>query len=133
MDQDWAKTIIIGVAVVALLVAGMVAKVYFGIHTTANHITVLNHADELISDARLKYDDRELALGAIDRGGRQSADFIISHEGSVTLTVQFSSGRSVSADNVGYVTPGMPMTLIFHVTDDKVLLAASLSRAPHTK
>lgn len=66
MTEDWTRTIVIGAVIVGLLVGGMIAKVYFHVHTRPSHVTVFNRADEPIGAARLKLGDRELNFGAID-------------------------------------------------------------------
>jgi hypothetical protein len=40
------------------------------------------------------------------------------------------SGRTLSADNVGYVAPAIPVTAFFNVTDDEVALQNVVKRNP---
>lgn len=125
-DWHWVGTIAILAVIVALCLVTMIARVEYGFYSPS-HITVINRSDEPVSDARLKHGERELVVGAIGPGQSQSADFIISHEGSLALLVKFSSGQSVSADGFGYVTPGMPVTVIANLTEGRALLVTVMN------
>lgn len=63
----------------------------------------------------------EINLNAIEPGESRSASFF-SREGALTLAVTFDSGDTLSAQNVGYLAPGLPVIVTFDVTDDKVAL-----------
>lgn len=129
MEDGRTRAVLIGVIVAAVLVA-VGLRMFYGFNTLSQ-ITLINRSAETISDARLRQGDRETTLGRIEPGDMRSADFI-AREGSLTLTVTFSSGRTLSADDVGYVTPGIPMTVFFNVTDDKVALLDVVNRKTGT-
>lgn len=123
---EW-RTVLIGLAIVAVFAVAIGARTYFGFRTTLSRLTLINRSQEAVSDARMRQDDRETALGAIGPGQRGSTDFI-AREGSLTLVVKFSSGRTLSAENVGYLAGGLPATVFFEVTDNDVRLLSIVSR-----
>lgn len=129
MEDGRASAVLIGIVVAAIL-GIFVLRTFYGVGTLSQ-VTLINRSVETISEARLRQGDRETALGPIKPGHMRSADFI-AREGSLTLTVTFDSGRTLSADNVGYVTPGIPMTVFFNVADDKVALLDIVNRKPGT-
>lgn len=129
MEDGRASAVLIGIVVAAIL-GIFVLRTFYGVGTLSQ-VTLINRSVETINEARLRQGDRETTLGRIEPGDMRSADFI-ARERSLTLTVRFSSGRTLSAENVGYVTPGIPMTVFFNVTDDKVALLDIVNRKPGT-
>jgi hypothetical protein len=127
MDNAWTRAALIGV-VVAIFAAISLARVFYGVGLPSQ-VTIVNHASETIADARLRQGDRETKLASIEPGQMRSADFI-AREGSLTLTVTFSSGRTVSADNVGYTVAAIPVIVRFAVDGDKVALIDITNRNP---
>lgn len=93
----------------------------FGVSTQTSQLTLINRAAETISEARLRQGGRNLAQIAVEPGQIRSTDFI-SRNGPLTLVVKFASGRSISADDVGYLAGGMPVIVTFQITDNKVAL-----------
>jgi hypothetical protein len=129
MEDGPLKTILTGIliaVVIAVIVAIVGLRAFYGL-STLSQVTVVNRSVETISEARLRQADRETTLGRIEPGQMRSADFM-PREGSLTLTVTFSSGRTLSAENVGYVAPGIPVTVFFNVTDDTVALLDVVKR-----
>ena len=126
MENGWTRAVLIGVAVAALLAAAG-ARTFFHLYLVPSQITLINRSNEPVSDARLRQRNEEIALGPIEPGHMRSADFI-AREGSLTLAVTFGSGRTVSTDNVGYLAAGIPVTVIFEVSDNKVALLNVVKR-----
>lgn len=117
---DW-KTILTGVVLVAFLVVGTFAGTYFTNRQLPSELTIVNRTSRTITSARMRQIGNEINLNAIEPGESRSASFF-SREGALTLAVTFDSGDTLSAQNVGYLAPGLPVVVTFDVTDDKVAL-----------
>jgi hypothetical protein len=127
VENGWTRSILIG-AVVAIIIAITGARYFLGVGLPSQ-ITLINRSAETVRDARLKQGDRETTLGQIEPGQMRSADFVAG-EGSLTLTVTFASGRTISADNVGYTVAAIPVIVRFTVDGDKVELLDITNRNP---
>jgi hypothetical protein len=130
MEDGRTRTVLIGIALVAFL-AAFGANTFYGF-STHSQVTLINRSAETISSARLRQGDRETGLGRIEPGDMRSADFI-ARGGSLTLTVTFISGRTLSANDVGYVAPNTAVTVFFNVTDDKLALQSIVKRNPKSQ
>jgi hypothetical protein len=117
---DW-KTISVMIVIVAVMVVGLFAQTYFRYGVRQSQLTLVNRSSEAIRSARMTQGDSELVLEKIEPGESRSADFA-SHEGPITLVVTFRSGNFVSANKVGYLAAGLPVTVTFDITDSKVAL-----------
>ena len=124
---EW-RTVLVLVAFVAAAAFAAYSKIFFGV---PSQFTLINHAAETVSEARLMQGDHELAVVAVEHGRIRTTDFI-AREGSLTLRVKFNSGRSLSADSVGYVAAGMPVVVVFEVNDDKVALLTVTQLNPNS-
>jgi hypothetical protein len=123
---EW-RTVLVGFVIAVLVVIAAFASALFGVSTLPSQLTLINRSAATVSEARLRQGDRELAVGAIEPGRIRTTDFI-SRNGSLTLAVRFSSGHSVSADNIGYLAAGTPVIVVFEVTDNKVALLTITKR-----
>jgi hypothetical protein len=130
MEVGRIEAVLIGVILVVGLV-GAGASTFYSVGSLSR-ITLINRSVETISGARLRQGDRETTLGQIEPGQMRSADFM-PQAGSLTLAVTFNSGRTLSADDVGYVAPGTAVTVFFNVTDDKVALLDIVKRNPQSR
>lgn len=127
MEERWTWVALIGV--VALIGLGVVAKTFNGIGSPSQ-ITLVNRSAETVAEAHLRQGDQETKLGSIEPGRMRSADFI-TREGSLTLTVRFGSGRTISANNVGYTVAAIPVIVYFTVDDNKVELLDITNSNPY--
>ena len=125
---EW-RTVLVGLGFVGFVALLAYSRVFFGFSEGVSQFTLINASVETVSEAQLKQGDRELALGGgtIEPGQTRTTDFV-SHYGSLTLVVKFASGRSMSADNVGYVAAGAPVIVTFEVTDNRVALLTIAKR-----
>lgn len=124
---EW-KTVLVGLVIVGLFVVAAYSRIFFGFPGTLSQLTLINHSAERISEALLRQSDRELALGgAIEPGQIRTTDFV-SRDGRLTLVVKVSSGRSLSADDIGYLAADVPVIVTFEVTDDRVALLTLTKR-----
>lgn len=127
--MSWTEGILIGV-VLAIMIALAGARIFYGVGLSSQ-VTLINRSAETIGEARLSQGDRVTTLVQIEPGQMRSADFI-AREGSLTLSVTFTSGRTLSADNVGYVTASIPVTVRFDIAGDKVALLHIIHRSPNS-
>jgi hypothetical protein len=127
MEMGRVEAVVIGVVIVAFIAAAG-ASTFYG-SRAHSQVTLANRSVEAISHVQLRQGDRETTLGQIEPGDMRSADFM-SRVGPLTLTVTFSSGRTLSADDVGYVAPATPVTVFFNITDDKIALVYVVNRNP---
>ena len=123
---DW-KTILTGIGLVAILVIGTYAGTSFKVRQLPSELTVVNRTSGTITSARMRQTGSEFTLKKIEPGESRSVDFV-SREGPLTLAVTFNSGDSLSSQNLGYLTPGLPVIVTFDVTDDKVALRNIIRR-----
>lgn len=117
---DW-RTILICAAVAAVAVVGIYFQTSHRFRDMPSELTMVNRSSRTITSARMKQTGSELTLKKIEPGESRSVDFA-SREGPLTLAVTFNSGHSLSSQKVGYLAPGLPVTVTFDVTDDKVSL-----------
>lgn len=117
---DW-KTILTCIAVAAVAVVELYFQTSHRFRDMPSELTMVNRSSRTIASARIRQTGNELTLKKIEPGESRSADFV-SREGPLTLAVTFNSGDSLSSQNVGYLAPGLPVTVTFDVTDDKVAL-----------
>ncbi|NOT39688.1 MAG: hypothetical protein HOP13_04270 [Alphaproteobacteria bacterium] len=115
------EIVLIGLALVVLAIAAAFASALFGVSVQPSQLTIVNRSAEMVSEARLLQGGRELAVTTMEPGQIRTTDFV-SRNGSLTLTVKFNSGRSASANDVGYLAAGNPVTVTFAITGDKVTL-----------
>ncbi len=123
---EW-KTILACIAIGVFAVAGLFAQTYFRTNPATSQITLVNRTSETISEAKMRQEGIELALGSIEPGGTRSVDFI-SREGPVTVVVKFKSGHAIWADKVGYLAAGLPVIVVFDVLSETVALRAVTKR-----
>jgi hypothetical protein len=89
---------------------------------TENEIAVLNHASEDISQGEVHvfgqtYRFQRLAVNETAR--------IVSSangEGGFFVNVTFQSGRTLSSEELGYLTPGMNISDVVEIQDDKITI-----------
>jgi len=127
VEGGLTEKLLIGIVLVAF-VAAVGARAFYN-DGRLSHVTLINRSAETIDSARLRQGDREATVGQIEPSQMRSADFI-AHTGSLSLTVTFSSGRILSATDVGYIAPATSVTVFFNVTDDKVALLEMVARNP---
>ncbi len=130
MEGGLAEKILAGIVIVAF-VAAIGARTFYNVGTLSQ-VTLINRSAETIDSARLRQGDRKTTLGQIEPGDMRSVDFF-AQPGTLTLTVTFRSGRTLSADDVGYVAFATPVTVFFNVTDDKVALLYVVKRNPKSR
>lgn len=123
---EW-QTVFVGVLVAVLVVVGTFASALFGASTLPSQLMLVNRSTEMVSEARLLQGDRELAATTIEPGQIRTNDFV-SRNGSLTLTVKFNSGRSVSANDFTYLVAGNPVTITIEITSEKVTLLTITKR-----
>jgi len=90
-----------------------------------NEIAVLNHASEDISQGEVHvfgqtYRFQRLAVNETAR--------IVSSangEGGYFVNVKFQSGRTLSSEELGYLTAGMNMSNLVEIQDDKITIVES--------
>ncbi len=121
---EW-RTVLVGLVIVGLFAIATYSRVFVAV---SSQLTLINRSAETVSEAQLKQGDRELALGAVEPRQIRTTDFV-SRDGWLTLVVKFSSGRSVSADNVVYLAVDVPVIVVFEVTDNKVALLTVTKRS----
>lgn len=123
---EW-QTALAGLVVVSLVAVADYSRILYGIPAGVSQLTLINGSAETIDEATLRQGDSELAFGAVATGHNRSTDFF-SHQGPVTLVVKFNSGRTMSADSVGYLPAGIPVVVTFEVTDNEVALLTVVKR-----
>jgi hypothetical protein len=120
--------------VVSLIVISLVALLFVEAGVTYvkvyllvgdNQVVLINHAAETISHGELRAFDQRYTFQRVAVGETASIAFPTRREGGYSIDVVFQSGRKLSSPELGYLTPGMAMSGLVEIQDDKVVLVES--------
>jgi hypothetical protein len=120
--------VIISCSIAVLLSIGagiIVTEVYRSADWRPNQVVIVNHASASISEGEVHAFGQRYGIHGLAVGETASITIPQGGEGGYFVNVQFQSRRTLSSEELGYLTSGISQSHVVDVQDDTIILVES--------